>query len=55
VAVKISQRKRDETKRSLIAISNASRLQPATLAEDSPNDRHQTIAVRGNASFFLIL
>jgi hypothetical protein len=44
MAVKTSQRNRDETKRSLIAIFNASRVQPASLAEDSPNDHHQTIA-----------
>jgi hypothetical protein len=44
VAANISQRKKKQAIKSLCDISNTPRLQPTTLVEYSPNDRHQAIA-----------
>jgi hypothetical protein len=44
VATKISQRKKAQKAWGLNAIFNTSRVQPATLAEDSPTGHHQAIA-----------
>jgi hypothetical protein len=44
VAANISQRNREQAIKILCDISNAPRVQPATLVEYSPNNRHQAIA-----------
>jgi hypothetical protein len=44
VAAKISHLKRLHGALFLLNITKSLSVQPATLAEDSPNDRHQTIA-----------
>jgi hypothetical protein len=44
VVAKISQRKKEQAKKCLWGILNASRVQPAILVEYSPNNRHHMIA-----------
>jgi hypothetical protein len=44
VAANISQQNWEQAIKSLCDISNAPRVQPATLVEYSPNNRHQAIA-----------
>jgi hypothetical protein len=44
VAANISQRNKEQTIKILCDISNVPRVQPATLVEYSPNNRHQAIA-----------